>query len=353
MKAGNVGERERQVLRAVVENHIENPAPVASRTLSRNELSDLNLSPATIRNILADLDDRGYVAQPHTSAGRVPTDKGYRFYVEELMTARTPSPREKMMINSGLECGRGQSADIMRITSELLVRFSHQAGIVIFPRLADEPVRSFHFIRISASQIQVVLVTEGEGVRNVLIDTDEDYAERELAELANFINHRFSGKTLKQIRVELRRQTATDEARADLLRQRALKIQERLAAQGALPELLVDGVPDLLGAPEFRNDVNRLHKILKLLSDKRKLLSILDKCFENGKKGVVVEIGKEFEQDAGIDDCALVVRSRGGVDGWDGAIGVIGPRRMNYRHVVGLVDYFSASLDNLLAGEER
>ncbi len=344
-----LGERERQVLRAVVENHIYNPVPVASRTLSA-----LGLSPATIRNIMAELDELGYITQPHTSAGRVPTSKGYRFYIAELMQVRPLTSRERQTIDSGLSIADAGSGDMLTAASRLLATFSHQAGLVLFPKLSSEPISRFHFIRIASRRIQVVLVGALGHVRNVLITLDEELAEVELAELANYINFHFSGKSLKQIRAALRRRVGTEEARANRLLERAIKIQEQLAVHGQGLELAVEGTEALFDIPEFQKDAGKMKNLLKLLSDKKRLLAILDRCMDEDARQMVVEVGPEFKSNGGVEDCVFVAHACGGTpEGWEGAIGVIGPTRMDYPYMLGLLDYFSKSLNGIMIGSNK
>ena len=344
-----LGERERQVLRAVVENHIYNPVPVASRTLSA-----LGFSPATIRNIMANLDELGYITQPHTSAGRVPTNKGYRFYIAELMQVRPLTPRERQTIDSGLSIADAGPGDMLTAASRLLVSFSRQAGLVLFPKLSSEPVNRFHFVSIASRRIQVVLVGALGHVRNVLITLDEELTDAELAELANYINYHFSGKSLKQIRAALRRRMDTEEARANRLLERTIKIQDQLALHGEGLDLAVEGAEALFDIPEFQKDAGKLKNLLKLLADKKRLLAILDRCMDEDANQVVVEVGAEFKFNGGVEDCVFVAHACGGTpEGWEGAIGVIGPTRMDYPYMLGLLDYFSKSLNGIMIGSRK
>ncbi len=344
-----LGERERRVLRAVVENHIHNPVPVASRTLSM-----LGFSPATIRHIMANLDEMGYITQPHTSAGRVPTNKGYRFYIAELMQARPLTSQERRTIDTGLSAADANSGNMLTAASRLLALSSHQAGLVLFPKLSSEPISRFHFVSIASRRIQVVLVGTLGRVRNVLVTLDEELTNAELAELANYINHRFSGKNLKQIRAALRRRVGTEEARADRLFEQTVKIQEQLGLDDQGLDLAVEGMEALFDIPEFQKDALKLKNLLKLLADKRRLLAILDRCMDEDAGQIVVEVGAEFKYNGGVEDCVFVAHSCGGTQqGWDGAIGVIGPTRMDYPYMLGLLDYFSKSLNGIMIGSKK
>ncbi len=344
-----LGERERQVLRAVVENHIHNPAPVASHTLST-----LGLSPATIRHIMANLDEMGFINQPHTSAGRVPTNKGYRFYIAELMKGRPLTSCERRTIDTGLFAADVNSGNILTVASRLLSVSSHQAGLVLFPKLSSEPISRFHFVNIGSRRIQVVLVGTLGRVRNVLVTLDEELTSADLEELANYINHHFSGKNLKQIRAALRRRVGTEEARAGRLFERTIKIQEQLALDDQGLDLAVEGTEVLFDIPEFQKDALKLKNLLKLLADKKRLLAILDRCMDEDANQIVVEVGAECKYNGGVEDCVFVAHSCGGTpEGWDGAIGVIGPTRMDYPYMLGLLDYFSKSLNGIMIGSRK
>ncbi len=340
-----IGEREREVLRAVVENNIGNPAPVGSRTLSRNLLGELHLSPATIRNIMADLDAMGYIEKPHSSAGSIPTDTGYRFYVEELLTARTLPARQRKMIDECLERGKEGPEDMLSVVSRLLAGLSHQAGVVLFPKISSDIIEKSYFIRVSASQIQVVLVTSTGRVQNIMVDVGEDFKEIELVEIANLINRDYSRRTLRQIRNALLHDISEGEVSVSRLRARALAINEKLVSRQSLSEILVGGTAMLLDVPEFRNDSETLKEMFKLLSDKKRILAILDKCLDGRR--VAVEMGAGPD-DSGVDGCAIVAHACGRDDLWGGAIGVIGSRRMDYPYLLGLLDYFSTSLGNMM-----
>ncbi|MBI5179362.1 MAG: heat-inducible transcription repressor HrcA [Nitrospinae bacterium] len=338
-----IGEREREVLRAVVENHFGNSAPVGSRTLSRHGLAAMHLSPATIRNIMADLDDKGLIEKPHSSAGRVPTETGYRYYVEELMEARPVPARQRKQIDDFLEKGSDGAENLAEKMSLLLVELSHQAGVILFPRVAASVIEKFHFVVIAPLRVQVVLVLTGGRAQNMVVELDEAIPENELVELANFLNHKFSRRTLSQIRQALLRDISEGNERVLKMRARALAINEMLVSGQEVADVLVEGAPTLIDVPEFRNDAGKLKKLLKLLADKRKLLAILDKCLDG--RQVAIEIGSGIEE-AGLNGCALVARSYGYGETRDGAIGVIGPRRMDYPYLVGLLDYLSAALGN-------
>lgn len=339
-----VGGRERQVLRALVENHIENPAPVASRTLSRKNLAELDLSPATIRSSMVGLDEMGYIAQPHTSAGRVPTDKGYRFFINELMIARKLPADARKKIDCLLALEKKRAGKLPVAASKVLATCSRRAAVALLPKITAVIVNRFYFIKVSDFQIQVILKTSLGGVENLLVEVDENWADNELDELANFLNMEYAGNSLRRIREKLRYRLQQEKARASRLRKKALLIQEKLIAKREGEDLVVEGASTFFDAPEFSKDAKKLKKLFGVLADKKRLLKILDKCLD--EKKVSVNIGSEFTP-AGFEDCALVAISYGSEINRPGAIGVIGPRRMDYAYIFGLLEYMAGALNKI------
>lgn len=339
-----IGGREREVLRALVENHIGNPAPVASRTLSRKNFSELGLSPATIRNSMADLDEMGYIAQPHTSAGRVPTDKGYRFFVNELMIAKKLTVGARKKIDCLLALEEKRAVKLPVAASRILTTCSRRVAVALLPKITAVIVKKFYFIKVSDFQIQVVLKTSLGGVENLLVEVDENWPDEELDELANFLNREYAGDSLRTIRGKLRHRLQQEKARAGRLRKKALLIQEKLISKREGEDLVVEGAATFFDAPEFSKNAEKLKKLFGVLADKKRLLKILDECLD--EKKVSVNIGSELTP-AGFEDCALVAVSYGSEINRSGAIGVIGPRRMDYAYIFGLLEYMAGALNKI------
>lgn len=336
-----IDERKREVLRAVVENHIEARVPVGSKTLSRDKLSQLKLSPATIRNTMAELDEMGYITQPHTSAGRLPTDKGYRFFVDELMMARKLSGNEMKRIDQMLLRETQLSDGMFETASGIISSFSQNAALVLLPRISAVVVDRFYFLKISRFRIQAVLKTSMGRVINLLLELDEDWSEAELTELSNFLNSEYAGQSLARMRQNLRRRVIREQSRIKRLRARALKVQERLLARQAGDGLIIEGISKFFDQPEFKMDAEKLRKLFQALSEKKRLIQLLDKCIDS--KNIEVNIGSELEN-YGFEDCSLITTYCGPGNNWDGAIGVIGPRRMDYAYIFSLLEYMSGAL---------
>lgn len=336
-----VDKRKRQVLGAVVENHIKAPVPVGSKTLSRNSLLKLQLSPATIRTIMAELDEMGYITQPHPSAGRLPTDKGYRFFIEELMTRQNLSNTEREKIDEVMAQEVIRVDGLLEATSSIISTLSSNAALVLLPKMSAVVVNKFFFLKISPSQTQAVLKTSIGRVINLLIEMDENWSETELSELSNFLNRDYAGQTLRQIRLKLRKKMKNERAHVNKLRSRALKMQEKLIAQQSNKELLIEGTSKLLDHPEFKQDAEKMKRLIRALSEKQKLIKLLDKCLETQK--IEVTIGSELAM-TGCEDISLVTTHCGPQSNWDGTIGVLGPRSMDYAYTFSLLAYMSGAL---------
>jgi heat-inducible transcriptional repressor len=333
----NKRERDLAVLSAVVLSYIESSEPVGSATLSRNRLSRFGLSPATIRNILGDLDEEGFLEKPHPSAGRLPTEKGYRLFVNELMTS-APLPhvmREK--IDSALQDNETGS-DTAATAVKLLTSLSHQAGIFLLPAMSESVIDRFHFVNISGFRVQAILVTAFTQTHNIVIDTDEDWNEASLTELANYLNENYAGLTLRQIRGRLIKSIARQQKKAARLEAKALAIQEKLIEQIPEPEISIEGAANLLDAPEFERNIKRLKNVMRAFSDKKRMLEVIEKCISNEKLSVT--IGSDL-QSVDFDGCSLITSSFTGRDGLPGAIGIMGPTRMDYPYLVALTDYIT------------
>ena len=330
-------DRQRAVLREVVLSYIESSEPVGSTTLSKNRLSGFGLSPATIRNILVDLDEEGFLEKPHSSAGRLPTEKGYRIFVNELMTA-VPLPQiMRETIDSALP-ENSAGGDTVANASKLLTSLSHQAGIFLLPSISELVINRFHFVKISEFRIQAILVTDLSRTHNIILDTDEGWSDASLTELANYLNDNYAGMTLRQIRGRLIISIERQQKKAAQLEAKALAIQEKLIEQMPEPEISIEGAANLLDAPEFERNLKRMKNVMRAFSDKKRMLEIIEKCISNEKLSVT--IGSDI-QSIDFDGCSLITSSFTGRDGQPGAIGIMGPTRMDYPYLVALTDYIT------------
>ncbi|MFQ5431214.1 MAG: heat-inducible transcriptional repressor HrcA [Nitrospinota bacterium] len=339
-----IDERKREVLLAVIENHIKAPVPVGSKTISSEKLSKLRLSPATIRNTMAELDEMGYITQPHTSAGRLPTDKGYRYFVDELMTARKLAKKDKIKIDKILQSETARADGLLEATSTIISTFSSNAALVMLPNISDVVVSRFYFLGVSPLQIQVVLKTSVGRVINLIVEPDEEWSEPELTELSNFMNREYTGQSLRRIRQNLKKKIIREKAQIKRLKARALALQDMLVKQRGGEELIISGVTKFFDQPEFKKDSGKLKILFNALAEKKRLIELLDKCLSSEK--VEVNIGSELGYD-GFRECSLVTANCGHDSNWDGALGVIGPRRMDYAYIFSLLEYLTGALEKI------
>lgn len=329
---GQISERALHFLKALVERHIRDGQPVGSRTLARD--AGLDLSPATVRNVMSDLEELGLVASPHTSAGRVPTVSGYRLFVDSLLTV---SPIDDAFMNrmrSGFEPG-GESKVLIESASRLLSGVTHLAGLVMVPRHEREVFHQIEFLKLSGTRVLAILVTADGEVHNRIIHTEQECSASHLQEASNYLTEVFSGLDMREVRRRLLEDLKTTHQRMDALMMRAMEMAQRVV-EGAEHEddVLIAGQTNLLEFQELAS-MERLKSLFQAFTEKRQILDLLDRCIE--ADGVQIFIGQEsgFEL---LDDCSLVTTTYRVEDQILGVLGVIGPTRMDYQRVIPVVD---------------
>jgi heat-inducible transcriptional repressor len=350
MNAVQLDRRSQFVLGAVVEEYVATGEPVASRTLAK--MHPEKLSPATIRNTLADLESMGLLEQPHTSAGRVPTELGYRVYVDNLMRERQVPPADEEFIRARLGRTSGEPAEMFAQVSRVLSRLSNQIGVVVTPNVAGLRLRHIEFVRLDARRSVAVIVADTGVIHNKVFDTDEDYGQDQLDRAGRFLTETFQGRTLPEIREKVLAMMAEEKTLYDRLLHDALALARASVEDAAAPaspgsQLFVDGTSNLVGAPEFA-DAERLRTTFRAFEEKHHLVQILNRCLESGKEGVQIFIGSETHV-PDLGNLTVVTSPYGQEGGARGALGVIGPTRMEYARAVALVDYVSRFFGRLLA----
>ncbi len=337
------------ILGAVVEHYVASGEPVGSRTLSRHGPEPV--SAATIRNTMADLEERGLLEQPHTSAGRIPTDQGYRVYVDNLMRERQIAPEEEKFIRNALEHPTAEAADLFAQVSRVLSRLSHQIGVVVTPNVSRVRLRHIEFVRLAPRRVVAIIVAETGVVHNKVFETEEDYVQDQLDRAGRFLTDTFGGSTLLEIRERIMTMMAEEKASFDRPLHDALALGRASVEGTSAPaeghSVFVDGTSNLLGAPEF-GDADRLRAVLKTFEEKHHIVHILNRCIEEGRAGVRVLIGSETHV-PDLQRCTLVASAYGPEGTPLGALGVVGPTRMEYAKAVALVDYVSRFFGRLLA----
>ena len=333
-----LNDRARILLKTLVERYISEGEPVGSRTLSKH--AGLDLSPASIRNIMADLEDMGFVASPHTSAGRVPTPRGYRFFVDTLLTVRPLAQVEVSQLEHSLTASDPQR--LMTAASTLLSDLSQFAGLVMTPRRSPA-FRQVEFISLSDKRILLIIVTmEGE-VENRVILTDKPYSASALTEAANYFNQNFAGHSFDQVRAKLRDELGRMRDDITHLMSAAVDAGSQAASQ---ENVVVSGSRKLLDVQDLSSNMGNLRRLFDAFEQKTGLLQLLDQS--RTAAGVQIFIGGESDL-LPLDECSLVTAPYS-VDGQVvGTLGVVGPTRMAYERVVPIVDVTAKLLSSALS----
>ena len=333
-------DRSKTLLKTLIERYIADGQPVGSRALSR--LSGLDLSAATVRNVMADLEELGYIASPHTSAGRVPTPRGYRFFVDSLLTMR-PLEAEKIHAIEG-QLRPSQPQPLISSASHLLSGLTHFAGIVLSPRRKTPKIRQIEFVSLSEKRILLIIVTTDGDVQNRILFTERPYSAAELVIATNYLNQYFAGNDFVQIR---------NQVRADLQKIRG-DLQDLMAAALAAgvdamnrnsDQYIISGERNLLEVEEFSSNMKRLRELFDLFEQRTALMQLLD--VSHRADGIQIFIGGESGL-APLDECSVVTAPYE-VDGQIvGSVGVIGPTRMAYERVIPIVDITAKLLSSAL-----
>ncbi len=334
-------ERAQHLLKVLVDRYIRDGQPVGSKTLSQD--SGLDISPATIRNVMTDLEDLGFVTAPHTSAGRVPTIKGYRFFVDTLVKLRPPKGEELQQFQEALQHSDPQALALS--ASNLLSAVTRLAGVVTVPRPAHVALRQIEFLPLSDRRVLVILVLNDRDVQNKIIHVNRDYSEEELRRAGNYLTEQFGGRDLAAARALLLKQLR--ETRESM---NAMMINAIEMAQQVFPdtepeaEFVVAGETNLMGL-EGLADMDKLKRLFEAFGRQQEMLHLLDQSLN--VHGVQIFIGKESGYQL-LDECSVVTAPYTTGEDTMGVLGVIGPTRMAYERVIPIVDVTAKLLANAL-----
>jgi heat-inducible transcriptional repressor len=331
-----LNDREQLLLRVLVGSYIRDGEPVGSRALSRE--SGLSLSSATIRNIVSDLEQLGFVSSPHTSAGRVPTDKGYRFFVDSLLKSRTPIENDPVFadLKRQLDANRDDSKALVAAASQLLSSVTRLAGVVTLPRAQQASITQIEFVGLSDNRALVILVFNDREVQNRIIQLERYHTSDELRRAANLLTERCRGKTLSQVRADILREMQETRESMNALMKDAISVAERVftGEEAKRMEYVIAGETNLMGAGEL-SSVDKLRRLFEAFNEKRDILNLLDHSLR--ADGVQIFIGQESGYRI-LDDCSVVTAPYSADNEVVGVIGVIGPTRMAYERVIPIVD---------------
>jgi heat-inducible transcriptional repressor len=333
--------RAREVLRALVQDYIHTGEPVASQPLL--ERHALECSPATIRNVMADLEALGLLSKPHASAGRIPTAAGYRLYVDTLLKVRPPAPAERERIEKIAGEAPGVES-LLGHTAELLHTLSHHVGVVTTPRPQADPVRQVEFVKLRESRVLVVFVSEAGLVTNKVMHLDFPIEPAELERAANYLNEKLAEGPLGTLRERILAEMREDRSALHGVIEKALHLAERAVGNPADAAVLVNGEESFLDAPEFA-DIQKARALLRTFAEKDRILRVLDRVLR--AREVQIFIGSESDL-ASVPDVSVIAAPYGRGETVLGTLAVIGPTRMNYARVIPLVDLTAREISRAL-----
>ncbi len=340
-----LNERSQNILEAIIEDYIHTAEPVGSRAITTRHA--FHLSPATVRNVMADLEDMGFLASPHTSAGRIPTEKGYQYYVESLLQIRDLSEEFRSCIDDDTRFAGKCMEDVMQEVGNLLSGISSYTGLVMAPRFNSTIFRQIEFVRLSQGRLLVIFVSESGLVQNKVIEPGIDFSARELESITNYLNHRLPGMTITQVRERIAFELREEKTRLNKIQKQAFELSDK-ALQGDIAEqVYVAGTSRMLEQPDFASH-DSMMRIMRTLESKQQLIELLDSS--QSASGVQIFIGSQAS-DSKIEGCSLITAPFSGQNGAVGTLGVIGPVRMNYSQVIPIVDFTASLVGRLLDRE--
>ncbi len=334
--------RDRAVLNAIVRDYIETAEMVESRAISKK--AEIRLSPATIRNIMAYLEEIGLITQPHVSAGRVPTETGLRFYVNSILELRPLAESEKRRIQNYLK-GSGQEVDeLLKTTSKMLAVITEQAAIVSRPKSSATVFKHIEFIKLRDKLVLVVLVTKAGLVQNKIVEIDENLSQAELDRLTQYLNDLLCDLTLDQLKQKVLEEMKRDKEHFDELLNKALEISNQALPDDPVSEVYIEGRTNLMQYPEF-SQIETLRNLFRAFEEKSILIRLLEKSIN--ATGIQIFIGSENQIEV-MEGCSVITAPYTKGDYPIGTLGVIGPTRMDYNRVIPIVDYTAKVVSRLL-----
>jgi heat-inducible transcriptional repressor len=336
--------RKKNVLMAIVQDYIATAEPVGSRTIARKY--KLGVSPATIRNEMADLEEMGYIEQPHTSAGRVPSDQGYRYYVDHLMKREEFNSEEAKLVLNGYLTKKQEIGHVLRSAGQLISQITNYTGVVMTTGLGRGSLKHIQLVHMGMGQSMVVVVTDTGTVHHRIIDIPETIQAADLETITKVLNHKLQGKTIENIRLTLIKEIYFELAKQKHILDMAMDvIQEGLSLETG-EKIYLSSVFNILNQPEFHN-IEKVKVLLSLLENEQELANIMTDVFR--ENGVTVRIGEELE-DGRLKDYSLVLGTYRMEGKAAGSIGLLGPTRMNYARAFAVVEYMT---DNISLVIER
>ncbi len=342
----SLSERNKLVLDAIVNDYINSNSaePIGSKAIYKKH--NLSISPATIRNVASDLEEMGYLVREHSSSGRVPTDKGFRFYVDRLLRVRQLTERQKDRITQNYNTQELRLKEMLDETSKVLSKMSKNVGLVVAPKLSASMFEHIEFVKISKDYILVIFVTKSGNVFNKKIRQKGRFSRGDLQRISNYLNDIMHNLSLAEIRKKILQEMQNEKMQYDNLFSKALAIFNDMVEEGKLhDDLYIQGASNIFNDPIFK-DITEIKKILRALEDKKLLINILDKSILSDET-VLISIGKENDTKE-LSNCSVVTSNYGSSGNILGTLGVIGPVRMDYARIIPLVGFMSKLVSRLI-----
>jgi len=340
----NLTERYDRILNAIVSSYICSAEPVGSRTLSRNAAFDL--SPATIRNVMADLEDLNLLCQPHTSAGRIPTDKGFRYYVDHLM--ELPELPETVQEKIRMACAShlGNLEEMLKDGIMALSQLAPYVSVVSLPHFNQATLKHIRFVSLNDRQILAVMVSGSGSVQNVLFEMDTVFVQDDLNRFSNFLNQMVDGLTLEGVKRKIFSQMKADKDAYDSVMSQVLRLSQKMLDQqvGDDSEIMIDGKLNILEHPEFA-DLDKMKQLFRAFEEKNIMVKLLDEAQKGEQLQVFIGVENQCEE---MNVCSVVMADYGQEGRSMGKIGVIGPTRMEYSRIIPLVEYTAEVINQLM-----
>lgn len=341
--------RDQQVLDAVVTDYIQSGEPVGSRTISKRY--GMMVSSATIRNVMADLEEMGLLYQPHTSAGRIPTERGLRFYLDALVHFKALEDEERSLIRKAFKDTRKDIKELLKTTSHILSQFCRQAGVVLWPKLSTTRLRRIEFLRLRARQIMVILISQSGLVQHTVLEWEGDIRQEELDKYGRYLNRLLQDVPLGEVKQRILEEMQREKVLFDQLYSRALEMtQQAFQSKMEESEIYIEGRTNLLNNPEFA-DVERMRRILEAFEDKTRIVRLLDLALKTSR-GIRIILGSESDLQE-LQEISVISSPYRQGDTLMGMLGVIGPLRMDYSRIIPVVEFTASLLSQLLEEPEE
>jgi heat-inducible transcriptional repressor len=343
-KIEELNEREKTILRSVIQQFIITASPVGSRNIAKKY--EMGVSPATVRNIMADLEESGFINHPHTSAGRVPTDKGYRYYVDSLMELKSLKSTDKGLINKSLKAKIADTDEIFKITSNLLSTITNQLACVRYPDIESGVFEKLQIISLASTRLMIVISIKSGLVRTITLEIKSKIKRSQLSSVQRILNERLSGLTFSEIRKTFKdRLKDIDANQKPIIRLFIDSVDKIFTDDRKIDNLILTGARNVIKQPEFENP-EKFESIIELMEDKDIIIHIMEKSTEVDQGNVFISIGSENE-DIKMRDYSLISKEYKFGE-TVGTLGIVGPKRMEYSKVVAIVDYIAKMLSEFL-----